>query len=298
MGETLLVRYGELALKSPPVRRQFETQLKRNILEAFQRAGLSCTLSADRGHLYVEVASATAAVPLLRRIFGVVSVSPVEVVPTDVEGIAKEAVRLSRESLRAKGSFAVRARRNGTHPFTSQELAARVGEAVLAANPDRDIRVDLGHPEVEIQVEVRDNRTYLSLGRYSAPGGLPLGVAGRIGALVDGPRGALGAYLMMKRGCRVLPVTAGLGDPLARETLQRFDPRLVLEGPLDPGSTWERLREKAQTEHLDGVSLPLQVEQFAPAREFFGEVVVFSPTVGIPEEEVLSRWSSVEELAR
>ncbi len=298
MGETLLVRYGELALKSPPVRRQFETQLKRNILEAFQRAGLSCTLSADRGHLYVEVAEARAAVPVLRRIFGVVSVSPVEVVPSDVEGIATEAVRLSREHLTKGGSFAVRARRNGTHPFTSQALAARVGEAVLAANPDREIRVDLGHPDLEIHVEVRANRTYLSLTRYPAPGGLPLGVAGRVGALVDGPRGALGAYLMMKRGCRVLPVTAGPGDPLARVVLQCFDPRLMLEGPLDPGSTWERLRQKAREEHLDGVALPLKVEEFASAREFFGEVVVFSPTVGLPEEEVLGRWSVVEELAR
>lgn len=298
MAETLLVRYGELALKSPPVRRQFETQLKRNILEAFQRAGVTCTLTADRGHLYVEVGDAGAAVPVLRRIFGVVSVSPVQVVASDLAGIADEAVRLSQGHLAPGNSFAVRARRNGTHPFTSQEVAARVGEAVLAANRDRGIRVDLSHPDLEVHVEIRANRTYLSLARFPAPGGLPLGVAGRVGALVDGPRGALGAYLMMKRGCRVLPVTVGAGDPLARQVLQRFDPRLTLEGPVDPASTWERLRRKAEEEHLDGVALPLLVEEFVSARDYFGEVVVFSPTVGLPEKEVQERWSAVEELAR
>ena len=57
------------------------------------------------------------------------------------------------------------------------------------------------------------------------PGGLPLGVAGRVVALVDGTRGALGAWLMMKRGCRCAFISTEGGRAHVEEVLRRFDPK-------------------------------------------------------------------------
>jgi tRNA uracil 4-sulfurtransferase len=298
MSALLLVRYGELALKSPPVRREFETSLRRNIVQQFVGEGLELRLRSDRGHLYAEVGDAERGARLVRRVFGVTSVSVVHEVPTERGAVRAKLLELASPRLPAGSSFAVRARRTGSHPFTSQELARDLGSDVLEAFPDRRLRVDLTRPDVELFVEVRGPRTYLYFDRLSGPGGLPLGVAGRLVALVDGERGALGAYLMMKRGCRVALAVPPAGAPYARPVLLRFDPTAgVTELGPDPASWSEALGAVAASFHADGVVLPLGVDEYPHARETWGETVVFSPTVGLHDDEVSSRWSRAAALA-
>ncbi len=298
MTATLLVRYGELALKSPPVRREFESALRRNILDQFVGAGLAARLRSDRGHLYVEADEAGPAVRILRRIFGVTSVSEVVEVASDRAAIRDRLLPLADARLATGSSFAVRARRTGQHAFTSQELARDLGGDVLDRFPDRALRVDLGHPDTELFVEVRGPRTYLSFDRFDGPGGLPLGVAGRLVALVDGPRGALGAYLMMKRGCRVAAVVPPDGHRFAEGVLRRFDPSQTVEGvPADPDAWPTALGALAERSHADGVVLPLTVEEFPAARAAWGDRVLFSPTLAWTEAEVTDRWEQVARLA-
>ena len=298
MPALLLIRYGELALKSPPVRREFESALRRNIVQQFVREGLELRLRSDRGHLYAEVGDAERGVRLLRRVFGVTSVSVVHEVPTERDAIRARLLELAAPRLVPGASFAVRARRTGSHPFTSQELARDLGSDVLEAFPDRGLHVDLTSPQVELFVEVRGPRTYLYFDRHPGPGGLPLGVAGRLVALVDGERGALGAYLMMKRGCRVSLAVPPGGERLVRDVLLRFDPAAALTSLGDQPPAWPgALGTLVQGSHADGVVLPLRVEEYPDARATWGETVVFSPTVGLLDEEVSSRWKQATELA-
>jgi len=298
MAGTVLVRYGELALKSAPVRREFESALRRNILDLFVAEGLPARLRSDRGHLYVEADDPARAARVLRRVFGVTSVSAVYECASDRASIRERLLTLADPRLPAHTSFAVRARRTGQHPFTSQEIARDVGEDVLERFADRELRVDLGHPDVELFVEVRGPKTYLSFDRLEGPGGLPLGVAGRLVALVDGPRGALGAYLMMKRGCRVGLLAAADGAGLAQGVLRRFDPEVRVESAPEGAEAWvPLLTSMADHSHADGVVLPLRVEEYPQAREAWGDRVLFSPTVGLTEEEVSLRWQRVTELA-
>jgi tRNA uracil 4-sulfurtransferase len=293
---TLLVRYGELALKSPPVRREFERTLQRNILAQFLAAGQNCRLRADHGHLYVESDDQATAVRLVRRVFGVTSVSTVEEIPTSLEGIQARVVDWAEPLLLPGTSFAVRARRTGSHSFTSQELARDLGARLMTHWPDRHLSVDLETPNVELFVEVRGPRTYLYSSRVRGPGGFPLGVAGKVVALVDGPRGAVGAYLMMKRGCRVAFVTAGSGEELVGETLAHFDPKARVL-PAAAADAPALVRELAGETHAEGVVLPLQVEEFPAARQAWGETVLFSPTLAFTDEEVDQRWQEITELA-
>ncbi|MGI0132350.1 MAG: THUMP domain-containing protein [Thermoplasmata archaeon] len=298
MSALLLVRYGELALKSPPVRREFERTLQRNILEQFAAARSTCRLRNDRGHFYVESDDAEAAALIVRRVFGVTSVSVVWEVSTDRPELTRRVIELSDALLGPGRSFAVRARRTGEHPFTSQELARDLGSEIIARFSDRQLRVDLDHPDVEVFVEVRGPRTYLYFGRQRGPGGLPLGVAGRVVALVDGTRGALGAFLMMKRGCRCDLVATANGADLARRILGRFDPRSSVE--LAPGTGEEAevaMRTAADSHHADGIVLPLTIDAYAEAHARWGDRVVFSPTVGLTDEEVEHRWHDVQALA-
>ena len=298
MAALLLVRYGELALKSPPVRKEFERALRRNVLDQFLRDGLNGRHRTDPAHINVEDATPDPALRILRRVFGVTSVSEVHEVPSEPAANRDRLLDLAGPRLVPGARFAVRARRTGQHPFTSQELARDLGSDVLGRFADRSLSVDLDHPEVELFVEVRGPRTYLSFDRVAGPGGLPLGVAGRLAALVDGPRGALGAFLMMKRGCRVALVTVPSGKPLARETLARFDPAPIIVPAEAGANAWsESLRAEAERFRADGVVLPLSVEMYPEARERWGERVLFSPTVGLSDDEVGERWRNVRNLA-
>ncbi len=290
----LLVRYGELALKSPPVRREFESALRRNLLDQFVREGLPARLRSDRGHFYVETDDGERGTNLVRRVFGVTSVSRVEEVPSDPAAIRARLLELAAPRLAPGVSFAVRARRTGQHAFTSQQLAGDLGAAVLEEFAGRALTVDLERPTVELFVEVRGPRTYLSFDRSAGPGGLPLGVAGRLVALVDGPRGALGAFFMMKRGCRVALVTLPAGEPFVRETLARFDPAARV-APAAPGAeAWvPALATLAEEVNADGVVLPIAVEEYSRFWSQWGSRVLFSPTVGLSDEEVDERWKSV-----
>jgi len=298
MASLFLLRYGELALKSPPVRREFERSLRRNIVDQFVREGLAVRLRSDRGHLYAEADDADAALRVLRRIFGLTSVSRVHEVPTERSAIRDRLLELADPRLLPSSSFAVRARRTGEHPFTSQELARDLGADVMARFGDRGLTVDLDAPDVELFVEVRGPRTYLYFDRIAGPGGIPLGVAGPLVALVDSPRGALGAYLMMKRGCRVGLVTVPSGDALARSVLARFDPsaRIAASDP-EPSALARALGGLADTVRADGVVLPIAIEEYPAARETWGDRVLFSPTVGLSDEEVTERWQNVTKLA-
>lgn len=297
MKDQLLVRYGELGLKSPPVRREFERTLTRNILSQFQRDGTACRLRADHGHLYVEASDLPRSERLLRRVFGVTSVSQVHEVETDPPVIQQAVLRGAEPRLPPGTRFAVRARRTGSHRFTSQELARDLGAAILQAWPQRQLRVDLTDPEVEIHVEVRGPRTYLYYDRARGPGGLPLGVAGRVVALVDGARGALGAYLMMKRGCRSDLIVTPTGTELAG-LLCAFSPEAqIIRAGGEPSDWQAAMARAAEAQHADGVVLPLSVEEYPAARTLWQDRVVFSPTVGMTDEEVAERWQGVRELA-
>jgi len=290
----LLVRYGELALKSPPVRREFESALRRNILDQFVREGVPGRVRSDRGHLYVETENSLVGVRLVRRVFGVTSVSPVEEVPSDPAVIRGRLLELAEPRLRPGSRFAVRARRTGQHPFTSQQLAGELGAAVLERFADRGLSVDLGTPDTELAVEVRGPRTYLSFERFDGPGGLPLGVAGKLVALVNGCRGALGAFFMMKRGCRVGIVMPPEGESFVHEGLLRFDPNARTATSAADAAAWSpAIATMAEETHADGVVLPIAVEEYARYWSQWGDRVLFSPTVGLSDEEVNTRWKSV-----
>jgi thiamine biosynthesis protein ThiI len=202
----ILIRYGELALKSRPVRLRFERTLMRNIEELFLLEKRECLLSREWGRMMAHVGDDAAAGKILGRVFGITSFSPAIETPSEIHNVAEVAARRSAALLKDGQSFAIRARRTGTHPYNSQQLAALAGSAVMEANKGRGIRVDLSDPDVEIFIEVRGKTAYIFPEKFPGPGGLPMGTQGRVAALLTGEASAAAAWLMMKRGCRVMVV--------------------------------------------------------------------------------------------
>ena len=218
-----LIRFSEIGTKAPGTRRYFLRILERNIRDMLAREGISGGLevsSALRGFLVSDDGRAP---DFLRRIFGIRSFSAAsEKHCTTLEEIAAEGERQFRERVTGK-RFAVRARRAGTHPFTSLDIEVALGERLAVFGT-----VDLGTPEVVASVEIRSQRTFFFSEVVSGPGGLPLGSQGRVLALISGGfDSAVAAWFLMKRGVSCDYCFFNLGGPIHEEGTLRVVKTLV-----------------------------------------------------------------------
>jgi thiamine biosynthesis protein ThiI len=203
----VLVRYGEIGIKSEQVRRKYERLLVKNIEAMLLESGIPFEgIDRERGRIYVRGPDPRAA-EAISRVFGVVSTSPVAVTGTDLEETCATAAAMGKELIGPGQSFAIRARRAGLHPYTSQEIGRICGDAVFEAVRERSPRVDLTKPDHEIYVEMRENGSYVFSRIIKGVGGMPLGSQGRMVALISGGIDSpVAAWLMMKRGCEIVPV--------------------------------------------------------------------------------------------
>jgi len=276
---TLLVRYGEIGLKSASVRRRFEQQLVADIRRRHAMAGVPCVISQARGRIFIDSDDCRKSCEILSRTFGVVSFSPVTKVSSEVEELKKAVLEFAKPLMFKGASFAVRSRRSGNHPYTSQEIAGTLGEAILKDNASLGITVDLEEPDVEVFVEVRDRSAYLFSTALPGPGGMPLGSQGRALSVVDSENGLASTWLMMKRGCSVLIMTPerSLVDPL-----EKWYPNLKTVDPLtDPF-------QLARTGECIGIALAWRLDEIGKNGPLKGDLPVFYPLVGMSEEEVRS----------
>jgi thiamine biosynthesis protein ThiI len=202
----ILLRYGEIALKGKN-RAYFLRKLRRNVRKCLKANGLQGEVWQEGQRIYLETNKPGAAIEAVQRVFGIVSLSPVQVTPADLDAIAQEAVTVAQGAgLNPSRSFRVRARRaDKSFPHISPEIEREVGAAIAATTGAR-VNLTAG-AEVEIGVEVQPGRALVFGETIAGPGGLPLGSQGRVVALLSsGIDSPVAAWLMMKRGCGVIPV--------------------------------------------------------------------------------------------
>ena len=208
--DKVLVRYGEIGLKSVGVRRHLETLLQQHLNVMLTRHNVTYTkITRERGRFFINTSDPSATAHVASGVFGVVSTSPVWTVQSKPEKIVTLAKKLAPQLIAKGESFAVRARRVKTHSFTSQDIAAMVGAAITEATAydSSPPRVDLSNPAVEINVEIREKSSYIFTEVIVGPGGLPYGSQGKvIGLHSGGLDSPVAQWLMMKRGARVIPL--------------------------------------------------------------------------------------------
>ncbi|MDH5201455.1 MAG: THUMP domain-containing protein, partial [Candidatus Bathyarchaeota archaeon] len=204
---TILVAYGEIALKSRRVRGGLERLLARQIEERLRRGGFPDARALRRfGRIYVEGVTADAA-HIIADVFGVVSAMPAVRTGSELDSIIELTVEVASERIGDGQSFAVRPNVVGEHPYSSRDLAVEVGSAVLGATGGRGVHVDLSQPDVTLYLEVRDRDAFAYTEVVRGVGGLPYGSQGRLVSLfsggIDSP---VAAWLMMRRGVEVIPL--------------------------------------------------------------------------------------------
>jgi tRNA uracil 4-sulfurtransferase len=197
----IIVRYGEIGIKSPVVRKRFEKKLISNIKNV-----INCKIDINQGRIFLFPENYQIALKNLKKIFGVVSFSPTISTNTDFNSIKltiQEYIKnlTEKSEFDATKPFAVKCRRIGTHSFSSREMAGFCGAAVIEIT---NAPVDLTNPNFTLFVEVREDKTYIFHEKILGPGGLPIGTQGRMIALVSsGIDSPVATYLMMKRGCDI-----------------------------------------------------------------------------------------------
>ena len=225
------IRYGEIGVKSPKIRRKFENKLISNI-----QTELECGFENDQGRITIITDESEDKVKdVLSRVFGVVSYSPVRETVTDRKKIADLINEILPDIINSgkfnpdSDTFAVRCRRVGNHDFTSQEMAAYAGGVVIDAT---DAKVNLSEPDFTLYVEVRNDKTYVYYEKIRGLGGLPVGSQGRVVCLISsGIDSPVAAYQMLKRGCSITllhcdnyPFTDGSVEKVLKnaENLRRY----------------------------------------------------------------------------
>ncbi len=276
----VLVRYCEIGLKSTPVRRKFETVLRDNMLAMLASDHVEALISYGDARYYLESDDTERCEASLKKVFGIASISIASQCTSDMEDICRAAAEYSLSRLQPGQSFAVRARREGTHPYTSMEVGREAGSAIFLANEDKGISVDLHKPDKIFYIEIRNNKAFIFDEYINCPGGLPMGSQGRvICEFRDDCRSIVSAWTMMRRGCRVY--VEGDGDT---SVLRMYDPALrTVTGDESPGMIKD-LMAKVSGTGVEGLKDYDYGDYGLP---------VFFPTAGMTDGEVDTLYDSI-----
>lgn len=195
--DVIVVHYHEIGLKGRN-RGFFERRLLRNLHAAV--GGPKGGVRSTSGRVLVDLPETDQQETLRRvgRVFGVSNYSEAITIPEPtMEKLVDRAVDYAQSA--EFESFEVRARK-GHSSFA--EGTQRVNEVVGQAIKDATgAAVDLDEPQWSCHIELVHDDAYLYSRRHPGPGGLPVGVSGRVLALMSGGIDSpVAAWEVAKRG--------------------------------------------------------------------------------------------------
>ena len=198
--KVIIVSYCEIHLKDK--NRGYLEQVFMNNLER-SLAGIRHEIRRPSGRYVGENFDAGMTdeiVARLSKVFGVHTLSVGTKVPSDMDAIFEEILRISPNG----GTFKIVTNRADKHfPLDSMQVNAEIGGRLLAKKPD--LRVDVHEPETILHIDIRENGTALVFeGIVKGAGGMPVGTAGKgmllLSGGIDSP---VAGYMIAKRGMKL-----------------------------------------------------------------------------------------------
>ncbi|MEE9406313.1 MAG: tRNA uracil 4-sulfurtransferase ThiI [Candidatus Aenigmarchaeota archaeon] len=224
----MVVHYAEIGIKGKN-RSMFENRLVDNIRKALE--GLEHkSVKRVTGRVLVELSKGSDEKKIARRlerVFGISGFSPCWSCKSSMKDIEGKALEVMKGK---KGSFRVSATRSWKQFKTnSNKVNEKVGAAIVKKY---GLKVNLTKPKTNLFMEILNDRTLLYTERLSGPGGLPVGVSGKVVCLLSGGIDSpVAGILMMKRGCEVEfvhfqnEVAGGIGKmKQMMATLEQYQP--------------------------------------------------------------------------
>lgn len=247
-----LLTYSEPVLKGKATRRRMESVLMNNISAAFQSVGMCGRMRKLGGVILLKIRREEKVLERLRKLFGLSTIMPCDEAEATIENIARMTLKVA-EGFPPGSSFALRVRRAGEHPFTSRDVAIKVGNEIRKR---MRLYVDLERPKNEIFIDIRGRRAFISTEVVKGEGGLPLGTQGRMACLCNNlGRAIVAAWMMMRRGSAITLFGPNEVCREAYKTLKTWHLGKSLlheEVPLE----YERACKKVAEDGLHGLIIP------------------------------------------
>lgn len=206
MFKAFLIKYAEIGIKGKN-RHIFEEALCRQMRRALEQVDGEFSVTREMGRIYVRtegVFDYDGAVEALKCVFGIAGICPVVILEdTGLEDLAASVVDYMKQVYgEQEKTFKVCARRaKKMYPLSSMELNCELGERILDACPN--MKVDVHHPDVYLNVEIRQN-IYLYSETIPGPGGMPVGTNGQAMLLLSGGIDSpVAGYMIAKRGVKI-----------------------------------------------------------------------------------------------
>lgn len=195
----ILVRFGDLTLKG---RNQKEFLNREYALVRHKLEGLNVNIINRHDRIYIDILDEDyqKIISCLDKVSGLSSYSLCLKCDSTLEVIKEASLNLVKEEVKTHKTFKVETRRaNKKFPLNSLEVSKEVSSYVLAGMKILD--VDVRNPEVTLNIEIREDATYLYLNAIRGMGGFPVGVAGKgLLMLSGGLDSPVAGYLAQKQG--------------------------------------------------------------------------------------------------
>lgn len=207
MERVISVSLGEVALKGLN-RGYFEDKLEKRI-RSITRKFNSPNIYREQGKMYIESKGhyTNEIISELKKVFGIVYISPCIRVDKDMECIREASVLALKEAIETNhySTFKVDTRRvDKNFPKKSPIVSSEIGAHLLKEIDD--IEVDVHNPQVYVYIDIKDS-CYIYTEKIKAYGGLPVGTNGKglllLSGGIDSP---VAGFMMAKRGVSISAV--------------------------------------------------------------------------------------------
>lgn len=192
MEKLILIKYGELTTKKDN-RKFFIKELVNNINKKIDNIELEYSL--DR--MYIKSNNLDETIDKLKEIFGIYSIIECYKVNNNIDEI-KETILKILKNENFKTFKVITKRSDKNFPISSMEFSSKIGGFILK---NIESKVDVHNPDLYVNIEIKNNHTYIYTKEIKGLGGYPVGVQGKgllmLSGGIDSP---VAGYLSLKRG--------------------------------------------------------------------------------------------------
>ncbi len=201
MKKIIIIKYGELTTKKDNIN-FFLTTLKDNLKYSLKDEKVD--IKYDKGRMFISALEEETdrVLEKVKKTFGIHEINlGYEIEDNSLENVERCLLELIKDL--NINTFKVETKRSDkNYTPNSMEISRILGGVVLKNIPNS--KVDVHHPELLINVEIRLKKAYIYFDKIKGIGGYPVGVAGKgmlmLSGGIDSP---VAGYLALKRGVRI-----------------------------------------------------------------------------------------------
>lgn len=199
MEKLILIKYGELTTKKDN-RKFFVKTLENNIKNHLNDLNINIKSSMSRMYITYDEINELKVIEKLQQIFGIHSIVICDKVNTNEDEIKNKVLDILKN--KQFKTFKVSTKRSDkSFKYTSMEFNNIIGSLVLK---NFDCKVDVHSPELNLEIEIRQEGTFIYNKEFNGLGGYPVGIQGKgllmLSGGIDSP---VAGYLALKRGVNI-----------------------------------------------------------------------------------------------